>query len=84
MTKMNCICGICPGDCQVEIELENGHIKNILPSKSKNPSAICLRAIYSDEIINSKDRIKTPLIRIGDKGEGKFRPASWCEAIDYI
>lgn len=84
MTKMNCICGICPGDCQVEIELENGHIKNILPSKSKNPSAICLRAIYSDEIINSEDRIKTPLIRIGDKGEGKFRPASWCEAIDYI
>ena len=84
MTKINCICGICPGDCQVQLELENGHIKNIQPSKEKKPSALCLRGLYSEEIVNSKDRLTTPLIRIGKKGEGKFKPASWDEAIELI
>ena len=84
MTKKNCICGICPGDCQVEIELIDGHIKNIKPSGEKKPSAICLRGLYSDEIVNSNDRLKKPLIRVGKKGEGKFREASWDEAIKYI
>ena len=84
MTKKNCICGICPGDCQVEIELIDGHIKNIKPSDEKKPSAICLRGLYSDEIVNSNDRLKKPLIRVGKKGEGKFREASWDEAIKYI
>lgn len=69
MSKKNCICGICPGDCQVEIELEDGHIKSIAPSKEKNPSALCLRGLYSDEILNSKDKLKNPLIRVGEKGE---------------
>ena len=70
MTKKNCICGICPGDCQVEIELIDGHIKNIKPSDEKKPSAICLRGLYSDEIVNSNDRLKKPLIRVGKKGVG--------------
>ncbi len=30
------------------------------------------------------DRVLTPLIRVGKRGEGKFRKASWDEALDIV
>ena len=30
------------------------------------------------------DRVLTPLIRVGKRGEGKFRQASWDEALDMV
>ena len=30
------------------------------------------------------DRVLTPLIRVGKRGEGKFRSASWDEALDLV
>jgi thiosulfate reductase/polysulfide reductase chain A len=30
------------------------------------------------------DRVLTPLIRVGQRGEGKFRPAPWTEALDLV
>ncbi len=35
--------------------------------------------MYYDE-----DRLKTPLLRVGERGEQYFRPVSWDEAFDYI
>ena len=42
-----------------------------------------MRGKHAPEILYSKDRLTTPLIRVGEKGEGKFRKASWKEALDY-
>jgi len=42
-----------------------------------------VRGKHAPEILYSKDRLTTPLIRVGEKGEGKFREASWEEALDY-
>ena len=78
------ICGICPGQCHVALDIENGRIKKIKKSEKNFPSALCLRGFYSDEILNSPDRLKTPLIRTGAKGEFSFREASWDEAIHLI
>lgn len=78
------ICGICPGQCHVALDIENGRIKKIKKSEKNFPSALCLRGFYSDEILNSPDRLKTPLIRTGAKGEFSFREASWDEAISLI
>ena len=30
------------------------------------------------------DRVLTPLVRVGKRGEGKFRKASWDEALDIV
>jgi anaerobic selenocysteine-containing dehydrogenase len=30
------------------------------------------------------DRVLTPLVRVGARGEGKFRKASWDEALDIV
>lgn len=84
MKTVSTVCGVCPGKCHVECEMEGRRIKSIKKSSTENPSMICLRGFYSDEILNSKDRLTTPLIRTGEKGKCEFREASWEEAMDVI
>ena len=36
------------------------------------------------ECIYDEDRLKTPLIRVEERGKQVFREASWDEALDYI
>ena len=77
------ICGICPGACAVEIEMKDGKIENLKPSEKHGPSAICLRGAKAKAVVYSEDRLKTPLIRTGEKGTYEFREATWEEAIEY-
>ena len=44
----------------------------------------CLRGMAMTHLIYGPDRIKTPLIRQGERGENKWKEASWDEALDYI
>lgn len=53
------------------------------PCEEYNPRG-CLRGMSMTHMIYGPDRIKTPLIRTGERGEGKWREASWDEALDYI
>ena len=78
------ICGICPGGCGVNVELIDGKVEKILPVKGHPVGVVCIRGIHSKEIIYSKDRLKYPLLRVGDKGEGKFERITWDEALDRI
>ncbi|MEA4901582.1 molybdopterin-containing oxidoreductase family protein [Desulfitobacterium sp.] len=45
---------------------------------------LCVKGYANVQKINSPDRVKYPLIRVGERGEGKFRRATWDEALDYI
>lgn len=53
------------------------------PCEEYNPRG-CLRGMSMTHMIYGPDRIKRPLIRTGARGEGKWREASWDEALDYI
>lgn len=83
MIKKNYLCGVCPGGCAVDIKMKDGRIESLTPSKESPFSAVCLRGRYAKEIVYSEDRIKKPLIRDGERGEGIFRETSWEEALDY-
>ncbi|MCC6403980.1 MAG: molybdopterin-dependent oxidoreductase [Fimbriimonadaceae bacterium] len=53
------------------------------PCEEYNPRG-CLRGMSMTHMIYGPDRVKTPLIRVGERGEGKWKEASWDEALDYI
>ncbi len=53
------------------------------PCEEYNPRG-CLRGMSMTHLIYGPDRIHTPLIRTGERGEGQWRKASWDEALDYI
>jgi len=78
------ICGICPGGCGVNIELVDGKIETISPLKGHPIGVVCVRGLHAKEIVYSKDRLKYPLLRTGERGEGKFDRIGWDEALDRI
>ncbi|WP_051599302.1 molybdopterin-containing oxidoreductase family protein [Metaclostridioides mangenotii] len=80
---VNRICGMCQGGCQVNVTVEDGKITKVQPDKSSPKGRLCVRGALTPEILYSSDRLTYPLIRDGEKGEGKFRRASWDEAFEY-
>ncbi|MBI4318879.1 MAG: molybdopterin-dependent oxidoreductase [Chloroflexi bacterium] len=78
------VCGICPGGCGVDVELVDGKIDRIVPLKDHPNGIVCVRGAHAREIVYSPDRLMYPLMRIGEKGEGRFARVSWDEALDKI
>ena len=80
------LCEMCVNKCAAFAEVENGIVKKLDPNplfpKSKN--MLCARGDAGIHALYDPDRLKYPLIRIGKKGDGKFRRASWEEAYDAI
>ena len=78
----------CTGACGWNATVVNDVIVDLKPAadypcEEYNPRG-CLRGMSMTHMIYGPDRIKTPLIRQGARGEGKWREASWDEALDYI
>ncbi|NIQ40395.1 MAG: molybdopterin-dependent oxidoreductase [Proteobacteria bacterium] len=76
----------CPDTCSLLVEVEDGRIKRISgdPDHPFTRGIVCHKVRHYDERVYSPIRIKTPLKRIGGKGEGKFKAISWEEAIGEI
>jgi len=77
----------CTGACGFLAHVSDGRITTLIqsadyPDKEYNPRG-CLRGLSMMNLIYGKDRLKYPLIRTGERGSGKFRRASWDEALDY-
>ncbi len=76
------LCGICPSGCGVEITMEGEHLHQIKPMEGHPLGIVCTRGVHAEEIIYSPDRIKFPMKRIGDRGNGKLERISWEEAFE--
>ena len=49
-----------------------------------NDGRLCTKGLANREYIYRQDRIRTPLKRVGKRGEGKFREISWDQAYEEI
>ena len=80
------VCGMCVNMCSVVARNVNGKVVKIDPNplNPKNRDFMCARGNAGIAAAYDPDRIKTPLIRVGKRGEGKFRKATWEEAYEFI
>ncbi|MEA3521708.1 MAG: molybdopterin-dependent oxidoreductase [Campylobacterota bacterium] len=80
------LCEMCVNKCAALARVENGVITKLDPNplfpKSKN--MLCPRGNAGISALYDPDRLKYPMIRIGEKGEGKFKRVTWDEAYIYI
>jgi anaerobic selenocysteine-containing dehydrogenase len=76
----------CPDMCSLLVEVEDGRVKRIKgdPDQPFTAGFACAKVNRDHELVHSPERLKTPLRRIGAKGEGKFAPISWDTALDEI
>ncbi len=75
------ICPYCGAGCGLYLKVNNGELIGALPSKTSPVSQgrICVKGLNCWEIVEHKDRLKTPLI----KKNGRFEEATWDEALDF-
>ena len=74
------------GGCGVLIHVRNGVISKIEGDKNHPISRgyICSKGLASAELVYHPQRLKQPLRRVGEKGEGKWQSISWNEALEAI
>ncbi|MCC2819285.1 molybdopterin-dependent oxidoreductase [Lachnoclostridium pacaense] len=82
------MCAICsPGNhCGLDVYVRDGRILKVEGTKEHpfNQGYICTKGAMNKEYVYRKDRIKTPLRRVGQRGEGIFKPITWEEAYSEI
>lgn len=89
--KTRLIRTVCPAHCGIDACGILAHVKGdrvikVEPADFPEPNdrRICLRGLSSLEITYHPDRLKYPMKRVGERGEGKFERISWDEALDTI
>lgn len=77
---------MCPSECGLEMWVKDGRLYKIYGNKACpfNDGTICGKGSSGAQMVYSPHRMKYPMIRVGERGEGKFRRATWEEAIDHI
>ncbi|HTW97684.1 MAG TPA: DMSO/selenate family reductase complex A subunit [Acidimicrobiales bacterium] len=80
----------CGSRCPLRLVVENGQITRVEPDNTGNDVLgsqripACVRGRSIRQRIYNADRLKYPMKRVGNRGEGKFTRISWDEAFDTI
>ena len=80
-------CAICGVHCAAIATVEDGVLVKWEQDKESGleyKPCRSFKALANKEIIESPDRLKYPLKRVGAKGEGKWQQISWDQALDEI
>lgn len=80
------LCEMCVNKCGVMARVENGVVTKLDPNPyfPKSRNMLCARGNAGLQALYDPDRLKYPMIRVGEKGEGKFKRVTWDEAFEYI
>jgi thiosulfate reductase/polysulfide reductase chain A len=79
------VCEQCFWRCGIIATVEDGVLKNIEgnPLHPNNRGKICARGNAGVALVYETDRLKNPMIRVGERGSGKWKEISWDDALDY-
>ncbi len=79
-------CRACIHNCGVHVYVQDGRVIKI-EGDSEYPmsrGALCSKGLSGIQALYHPNRLKYPLKRVGERGEGKWQRISWDEAIDII
>ena len=78
-------CHVCLWKCGITVTTVDGRVVKIdgNPNNPSNRGKMCARGQAGVMELYDPDRLKTPLIRTGERGDGKYRQATWDEALQY-
>ena len=80
------MCEMCVWRCGLLAKVENGRVVKLEgnPEHPHSNGKLCPRGQSGLMNTYDPDRVLTPLIRVGKRGEGLFRKTSWEEALDMV
>ena len=76
----------CPDMCSLIAHVDNGKVVRIQgdPDQPYTAGFACGKVNRDSDLVNSPERIATPLRRTGPKGSGQFKSITWDQALDEI
>ena len=79
-------CEMCSSRCPIEAKVVDNKICFLSgnPKAGGTATSLCARGGSGFSQLYDENRVKKPLIRVGERGENKWREASWDEALDLV
>ena len=79
-------CEMCTSRCPIQAKVENGKVAYIAgnPDWASTGGTVCARGGAAVSQLYDSERVKKPLIRAGERGEGKWKEVTWDEAYSYV
>ncbi len=86
VTTVPSVCFQCPAGCGITVKVANGRAFKIEGNRLHpiNEGRLCPKGQAGLQILYDPDRIKGPLKRAGNRGEGKWTQISWDQAISEV
>ncbi len=87
LTVVKNVCPLdCPDTCSMLVTVRDGTAVELRgdPDHSFTRGFLCQKMARYLERVYSPDRLSRPLRRVGAKGEGRFEPITWDDALDTI
>ena len=83
---VNTIChDHCTTACLLKLHVRDGKVTRIETDDGPEPQyRACLKGRAYRQLTYHPDRLKFPLKRVGERGEGKFERISWDEALETV
>ncbi|MCZ6516491.1 MAG: molybdopterin-dependent oxidoreductase [Gammaproteobacteria bacterium] len=85
-TWYNTVCNQCSAGCGISVRTREGRAKKIEgnPAHPVNQGRLCARGQAGLNALYNPDRIRAPLKRVGERGDGAFETISWDEALTQV
>ncbi len=86
VTHVNSVCGLCPGGCGISVRKVGSRVVKIEgnPDFPVNRGGICSLGLSGLQLLYGHTRIKTPLKRVGKRGENRWKKISWDNALKEV
>lgn len=80
------VCQLCPAECGLRVRTVGGVAVKVEgnPINPNNQGRTCPKGQAALQLLYNPGRVRSPLKRLGERGQGRWQPITWDEAIAAV